>query len=139
MGALRPIVPILINSGGVSISVYALLDTGATKSAILTDFVYKIGGKIREKTCKISTFGQRTETTLEFTDFIVQPLDKSFEIIVKDAVVGDILTTERDIPLTNKDLVGHSYLEDVDLLELKDKTVGVILEYNFLENGKIGG
>jgi len=141
MGALRPIVPILINSGGVSISVYALLDTGATKSAILTDFVYKIGGKIREKTCKISTFGQRTETTLEFTDFIVQPLDKSFEIIVKDAVVGDILTTERDIPLTNKDLVGHSYLEDVDLLELKDKTVGVILDVQFFgkwENWRVG-
>ena len=132
MGALRLIVPILVDAGGVSIPVYALLDTGANRSAILTSLVYRIGGKINEKFCKISTFGQNVSSNCEFTDFSVQPLDESFSFLVKGAIVGDILTTERDIPLTNKDIEGHSYLKDVRLQELEDKTVGVILDVNFV-------
>ena len=134
MGAIRPIVPILINAGGTTVPVYALIDSGANKSAILSSLVYKIGAEIHEKSCKVSTFGQVKETTCEFTSFFVQPLDKKFSKPVKNAVVGDVLTGENEKPLTNSDIANHAYLKDVNLQELKDKTIGVILDASFVRN-----
>ena len=126
MGAIRPIVPILISAGGVSMPVYALLDSGANRTALLTSLAFEIGAEIKERSCKVSTFGRSLVTPCEFTDFVVQPLDKSFTLSIRDAVVGDILTTESDRPLTNKDIEGYPYLKDVILQDLENKTIGVI-------------
>ena len=67
----------------------------------------------------------------DFTNFTVQPIDGSFSIDVDNALVGTILTTERDKPPKNHDIGHLSYLKDVQFDELDDQTVGVILDARF--------
>ena len=131
MKAIRPIVPVIASAGGPEILVYAMIDTAATSSAILLETLDAIGAPISQKSCKLSTFDQCTEAQRDFADFKVSPLDKSFEIEVNDALVGQILTTERDIPPSNSTIATLDYMDDVRFQELSDLTIGIILDASF--------
>ena len=108
--------------------VYAMLDSAATSSAILSETADSVNAEIYQQSCRLSTFGSSTESQRDFADFKIQPLDRSFEIEVKEALVGQILTTERDHPPRNCDIAHLEYLRDVQLIELDDPTIGVILD-----------
>ena len=110
---------------------YAMLDSAATSSAILLETVDRINAEIFQLPCRLSTFDSSTETQRDFTSFKVKPLDRSFELDVQNALVGQILTTERDKPPMNSDIAHLDYMSDVQLTELDDPTIGVILDASF--------
>ena len=108
-----------------------MLDSAATTSAILFNIADSIGAEIYQTPCVLSTFNSREESLRDFTNFTVQPIDGTFDIDVENALVGSILTTERDRPPKNHDISHLSYLKDVRFHELDDPTVGIILGARF--------
>ena len=128
---MRLIVPVLVSAGGHETPVYAMLDTGATGCAALLETTDAIGVKTYESDATITTFNNTIRGQQEFADFKVMPLDKSFTLDVKQAAVGNILTTERDNPPRNKDIVGQDYLNGVSFTELSDPTIGILLDATF--------
>ena len=110
---------------------YAMLDSAATSSAILLETADSINAEIFQLPCRLSTFDSSTETQRDFTNFKIKPLDGSFELDIQNALVGQILTTERDRPPRNCDIAHLDYMSDVQLVELDDPTIGVILDASF--------
>ena len=108
-----------------------MLDSAANTSAILASLADRIGAEVFQSSCKLSTFGSCEESMRDFANFTVQPMDGEFSIDIENALVGTILTTERDKPPRNRDISHLSYLQDVQFHELDDPTVGVILDARF--------
>ena len=108
-----------------------MIDSAATSSAILLETADMINAEIFQLPCRLSTFDSSTETQRDFTNFKVKPLDRSFELDVQEALVGQILTTERDQPPRNSDIAHLDYMKDVHFIELDDPTIGVILDASF--------
>ena len=128
---IRPVVPIIVRCGENQAHTYAMIDSAATTSAIKLDLLDAINGHVFQKNCRLSTFGRNGRSQRDFTDFEITPLDGSFTLDVRNALVGDILTTERDKPPRNKDIEDISYLNDVTFDELDDPTIAVILDAKF--------
>lgn len=127
-GTIRPIVPCIVRVGESERATYAMLDCAATSSAILLEIVDSVKGEIFELPCKLSTFDSCQDSTREFCNFEVMPLDRSFTLDVQNGLVGTILTTEQDQPPRNLEIAQHSYLSDVHFDELDDPTIGLILD-----------
>ena len=100
MGQLtyRPIVPVKLKSDLDSCLTYALIDSGASTSAIRLDTADLIGANVIQKESKLVTFGKNETAQRDFTSFEIEPLDGSFGIKIKNALVGNILTTHRIFP-----------------------------------------
>ena len=126
--AIRPIVPVIVKAGGKETAVYAMIDSAATSSAALLETIDSVNAEIFELPCKLSTFDSCMESRREFANFQIQPLDKSFTLEIRNALVGNILTTERDKPPRNQDIAHLDYMKDVHFKELDDPTIGVILD-----------
>ena len=131
MRTVRPIIPVLASAAGREIPVYAMIDSAATSSAILLETADLIGADIFQLPCKLSTFDSTIETERDFTNFKIKPLDKSFELDIQNALVGQILTTEKDKAPRNSDIAHLDYMNDVHFVELDDPTIGVILDASF--------
>ena len=108
-----------------------MLDTGATGCAALLETIDAIGAKTYESDATVTTFNKTIRGQQEFADFKVMPLDRSFTLDIKEAVVGDILTTEKDSPPRNQDIIGRDYLSDVSFTELGDPTIGLLIGATF--------
>ena len=131
MKTVRPIIPVLASVAEREIPVYAMIDNTATSSAILLETADIIGAEIFQLPCKLSTFDSTIETERDFTNFKIKPLDRSFELDIQNALVGQILTTERDKAPKNSDIAHLDYMNDVHFIELDDPTIGVILDASF--------
>ena len=131
MKTVRPIIPVLASVAGKEIPVYAMIDSAATSSAILLETADLIGAEIFQLPCKLSTFDSTIETERDFTNFTIKPLDRSFELDIQNALVGQILTTERDRPPRNSDIAHLDYMSDVHFMELDDPTIGIILDASY--------
>ena len=123
--------PVIIKSENSETTSYALCDSGANCSAVRQDIIDQIQGEIFELPCKLTTFGSCENSNRNFTNLKILPLDRTFSLDIKNALVGDILTTERDKPPKNEDIQGQSYLNDVHFDELNDPKIGVILDARF--------
>ena len=128
---IRPIVPIIVKYGENRAYTYAMIDSAANTSAIKLDLLDLINGHISQKNCKLATFGKNVRSQRDFTEFEIMPIDESFTLDVKNALVGNILTTERDRPPSNNDIRDLTYMKDVSFVELDDPTVAVILDAKF--------
>ena len=132
----RLIVPVLVVYGGTYLATYALLDNGATGSAISTQFVQRLNMKIRQEKMTISTYNHKETSLRQLVDFSVEPIDQSFSIDMKGSLVGEILTTESDRPPTQEDIENNPMFEGtVHFNELEDAHVGVIIS---ARHGKLG-
>ena len=50
---------------------------------------------------------------------------------VAEALIGDILTLENDVPPSKKDIEGFSHLEGVEFVELPSKEIDILLSAEF--------
>ena len=112
-GTTRPIVPAIIRSDETERTTYVMLDSAATSSAALLDTIDSINGHIFELPCKLSTFDSCESSSRDFANFEILPLDRSFSLDVKNALVGRILTTERDKVPKNDEIEHLPYINDV--------------------------
>ena len=107
---------------------YALIDSGASISAIRLDAADFVGAKVTQKESKLVTFGKNETAQRDFASFEIEPIDKTFCIKIKDALVGDILTTEKEKPPKNEVVGNYPFMAGVNFVELEDPTVSVILD-----------
>ena len=128
---IRPIVPVIVKTEKKSIATYAMIDSAATSSAILDTIAASVDATITQQPCKLTTFDSKSNEFRDFTDFSIQPLDRSFTLNIKNALVGKILTTEHDRPPRNTDIAHLTYMNDVHFDELENDTIGVILDASF--------
>ena len=108
-----------------------MLDTAAASSAALYDTMDAINASIYSLPCNLKVFGNCTRGLQDFADFQVMPLDRSFTLHIKQALVGDTITTENETPPLNKDIQHLDFMSDVEFTELEDKTIGLIIDAKF--------
>ena len=82
-----------------------MYDSGCTSVAVLSEAIYSVGAPVFSQPCRLSTFGSDTCEMREFADFEILSLDRSLVLPIKGALVGDVLTTERDRPPKNSKLL----------------------------------
>ena len=84
---------------------------------------------IKYDNVEVSAFDQYSSSKLRgIANFSVEPLDSTFKLDVRKALVAEILTTENDKPPTQGDVEEHSFLEGtVHFEELDTDHIGMIL------------
>ena len=73
-------------------------------------------------------FNQNSTQKREVASFEVSDLNKSIKINIKNALVGNLLSTEGERPTNAKDLAKFNHLKDKMFNDLEDKTVGLLLD-----------
>ena len=106
-GATRPIVPVQVDAGGVPIPTYAMFDSGASLSAINSDLVNKIASPVQKIDIRLGTFDAETVAEREVTSFSISNLQGNLSIQVNNALVGNILSTENEVPPSQSQLRGR--------------------------------
>jgi hypothetical protein len=127
-GVHRPIVPVQLVFGDRTVTTYAMLDTAANRSAISTSLVQELGITTRNIVTTLTAFDNQTTCERQLATVNLEPLDGSFTLELRDALVSDILTTDKDRPSNLEDIEGLDYMEGtVSFPELEDDRIGVIL------------
>ena len=108
--------------------VYAIIDSAATAYAAKPRIMEAVGAQIFSQPCSLSRFGGVEDGPRNFANFTLESLDGSIKIDVKNALVGEILTTERDKPPSNEEVAGLEYMRGVVFDELEDKTIGILID-----------
>ena len=124
-------VPVLVSAGGAKWPTYALLDTGASVSAVNEEIVSKINAPLRTVAVELGTFNNRTTSLWDVASFRVENLNENFSIDVNNALVGKMLSTEREQPPKIAELAQIEHLKDIPFNELEDPTVGLLLDAKF--------
>ena len=131
-GVTRSIVPVVIYAkNGNSIDTYALLDPGATRSVINEKIVNDLNLPIEIKNMRVITVDSIKEGSRNLTSFKLGNLKGDYSFDVPNALVGNILTLENDIPPSKKDIDGFSHLEGIEFDELPNKDIGLLLSAEF--------
>ena len=127
-GVFRPVVPVKLINGDKVVHTHCMLDNGANVDIIRSDVVDRLG----LRTTKI----QSRLTTVDCNSAICRPVTGEItlgnfcddqKVKIESAMVFDILTTDDDVPPTNKEIEGYEYMEGVHFTELGDKSIGMIL------------
>ena len=94
----RLIVPVLVVYNGISLATYALLDSGATGSAISSQLVQRLKMNARSEKMTVSTFNYKQTALRQLVDFAIEPIDGSFSLDMKNTLVGEIPQNLTDLP-----------------------------------------
>ena len=126
------IVPVVIHSNGASLRTYALLDSGATGTAVSTKIADKLNMPTYFDHVTVSSFGCKDTQYRKLTNLTVEPLDNTFRLDINRALVGEILTTEGDSPPNMLDIENCSHMEGrVWFDELDDEHIGLMLSARY--------
>ena len=101
----------VLRNGDRTLATYAMLDTAATRCAISPSLVAQLGLETRTSRTTLASFGYKTTCEREHVDLTVEPLDGTFSLDLKDALVGEILTTEQDKLPSYADIEGLDFME----------------------------
>ena len=93
-GIYRLIVPVRVVYEGVALTTYALLDNGATGSAVSSLLVQRLNMNVRQEAMTVATYNYKGTALRQLVDFTIEPIDRSFSIDMRNTLVGEILTTE---------------------------------------------
>ena len=120
--------PVLVRVGAITVPAYALLDSGATCSAISSDLAQEIEAKVNQIPLTLRTFGAKSTTYREVTSFTVTNLFETLTMKVENALVSDLLGTDRDKPPSNEITKRYPHLKDVHFTGLRNPAVRLILD-----------
>ena len=127
-GIYRLIVPVRVVYEGVALTTYALLDNGATGSAISSLLVQRLNMNVRQETMTVATYNYKGTALRQLVDFSIEPVDRSFSLDMKNTLVGEILTTESEQPPSQEDIENNPMFEGIVYFhELDDAHVGVVI------------
>ena len=129
--AIRPVVPVIAFNEDREVPVYAMFDTAATGAAGLDEIAYALGLELSSEPTQLATFNSYQREVHDFASFKIRSLDGATELDVKEAIIGTLLTTERDVPPKNSDISHLDYMHDVHFDELESAKIGIILDVSF--------
>ena len=110
---------------------YAMYDTAATGPAALLEVADALGLEINSEPTNLGRFNSYQKEYCDYASFQIKSLDGSLILDVKEALIGTLLTTERDKPPRNKDISHLSHMTDVVFEELPDARIAIILDVSF--------
>ena len=113
------------------IPTYAMFDSGASLSAINSDLVNKISSPVQKIDIRLGTFDAETVAEREVTSFSISNLQGNLSIQVNNALVGNILSTENEVPPSQSQLKDYPHLANLPFPQLEDPTVGIILDAKY--------
>ena len=90
--------------GDRELPVYAMYDTAATGPAALLEVADSLGLEINSEPTNLGRFNSYQKEYCDYASFQIKSLDGSLILDVKDALIGTLLTTERDKPPRNTDI-----------------------------------
>ena len=124
----RLIVPVVVSNGSARTRTYALLDGGATNSAITSRLAERLNLGIASEFITMSTFNYKGGALRRVCNCDVGPLDDSFKVHLRNVLVGEILSTEADRPPCLEDIQDYPHLEGiVTFTELEDSDIEMII------------
>ena len=119
--------PILVSAGGASVPTYALLDSGAGCCAISETLAPMVGASVNTIVMKLGTFDSQSVAERPITDFVVTDLNESFTLRVEKALVGNVYSSQFELPPTQTLVHKYPHLEGVLFTRLPATTMHVIL------------
>ena len=123
--------PLIVGINGKRRPTYALLDTGANTSCITEFLCSELNAPREYISVNLNTFDQTSKSQRAVTSFTVTNLNKTFELSVENALIGNLLSTEGERPPTRKDLRQFDHLKDLRISELEDKSINILLDAKF--------
>ena len=130
-GATRPIVPILVRSGGIQRSTYALIDSGANVAAITDKLADELNTTRHLVHVSLNTFDNNDKTERSITSFKVSNLNNTFELNIERALIANTLSTENEIPPNPNDLKKFEHLKNLKINTLENNSIGVLLDAKY--------
>ena len=104
-----------------------MFDSGCTSAVLLSRVSESVNIITRTHLCQLSTFDEDKCEEREFASFELLSMDRSVKVKVRNALVGDLLTTEKEYPPRNNDITPFKYLSGVVFNELPSNLVGIVL------------
>ena len=117
---------------------YALLDYGATCSALSDDLAEKINVTTKTLRVRLETFDKTSTAERDVASFTVMNLNQDFSIEVKNALIGTIFAGPDELPPKNEVTKKFSHLKGLRFNELEDQNVGLILDARFAHSFNTG-
>ena len=108
-----------------------MLDPGATRSVINRKIVDDLNLHVKNKPMRVITIDSIKDGDRDVANFMISDLKGIHSFPVAEALIGDILTLENDIPPTKRDIEGFSHLDGVEFDELPNKEIGMLLSVEF--------
>ena len=126
--AVRPIVAVRVNNSnnGRSEIVYALLDSGSDVDVISEGLVERLQIIPKWSELTLVTLDSRENMKRAFVGVSVESIDKEYVADVRNALVGNLLTSETDLPPAKRDVSKYSHLSDI-VFEDHDAKVEMIV------------
>ena len=126
--AVRPIVAVRVNNSnnGKSEIVYALLDSGSDMDVISEGLVERLQIKPTWTELTLVTLDNRESMKRAFVGVSVESIDREYVADVRNALVGNLLTSEADLPPSKRDISKYSHLSDI-IFEDYDAKVEMIV------------
>ena len=119
--------PVLVNAGKATVPAYALLDSGASCSAISTSLCLQIEAPTEKRSMTLSTFNNKDVSEKPLADFYVSDLSETLSFHVTKAIVGEIFSVECEIPPYPPHIATLPHLKDIQFPTIPDGSVQLIL------------
>ena len=126
--------PIIVSAGGASVPTYALLDSGAGCCAISETLALMIGAPVNTIVMKLGTFDSQSVAERPIADFDVTDLNESFTLRVEKALIGNVYSSQFELPPTQTLVHKYPHLAGVLFTLLPATTVHVILGARYASN-----
>ena len=122
----------LFNGANGCKTTYALLDSGSDRDIVSQKLASDLNLELKRKTVTIQTVETSTTNDRLFTNFRVESMDGNYVANVSDALVGELLTGDNDIPPAKRQKDSLQYINDIDFIDL-DESVNMILGISHAE------
>ena len=103
-----------------------MIDSGADRDVISTNVIRSLLIPTKTVQMTVITVGNRVVEDRFITSFTMQSVDEEYVVDVNDALVGDLLTSERDIPPFLRDLSDQPHIRDIKFPEAEGGVMMII-------------
>ena len=125
---LRPIVAISIANirTGKKESVYAILDSGADRDYVGINLAQRLGLEMEQKELELTFIDTTSKGRRNTASIKLGNLSGSYQIEVRDVIVGDFASGKDEIPPSQKSWEEFDHLRDLEFIDI-DAKVEVLL------------
>ena len=103
-----------------------MIDTGADRDVISERLTKRLDIDVNQTVLRVVTVDHEIVTERPLASFSVESLDGEYSVLVNEALVGNILTSENEVPPSRRDLTGCPHLSDITFPDVEG-SVEVIL------------
>ena len=104
-----------------------MLDTGADRDVISEAVVKDLDIDTTTTEMRVITVDNEIVSKRTMASFIIESLDGSYSASVSGALVGNLLTSETDLPPYRRNIEDQPHLKDIKFDEVKGATIDIII------------